>query len=96
MGAIKSRVAQGSVLDTLLFLIYLNYIIDVVKSEMRLFAEDTTLFIDVLDHTTAAESLNSDMVSINEWSNNWLVTFNPVKPESMIISKKRKAIHPTV
>ena len=36
------------------------------------------------------------MVSVNEWSNRWLVTFNPTKTESMVISRKRQSIQPSL
>ena len=33
-------------------------------------------------------SLNSDLQKVQNWSNRWLVNFNPKKTESMIISRK--------
>ena len=34
-----------------------------------------------------ADILNDDLQKINSWANKWLVTFNPSKTESMLISK---------
>ena len=35
-----------------------------------------------------ADILNDDLHKINSWANQWRVTFNPAKTESMLISKK--------
>ena len=55
MGVNTAGVPLGYVPSPLLFVIYLNGIIDVVKPEIILFADDTMLFIDVF--TIAAEHI---------------------------------------
>ena len=43
----------------------------------------------------AAELLNMDLEKIMEWAKRWLVTFNPTKTESLIISRKiNQPVHP--
>ena len=86
---VRAGVPQGSVLGPLLFLIYINDIVNIVNSPIRLFADDTTLFITVDDPVVAANSLNSDLHEVENWASKWLVLFNPSKTSSMIISKKR-------
>ena len=46
-GSIEAGVPQGSVLGPLMFLIYVNDIVDIIKSEIRLFPDDTTLYIQM-------------------------------------------------
>ena len=65
-------VPQGAVLGPLTFLIYMNDIIKDIKANIKLFADDTSLFIEVDDPNIAAEVLNSDLDKIKLWADQWL------------------------
>ena len=54
------HVPQGSILGLLLFLIFINDIVMDIGSNIRLFADDTSLFIIVENPDTAAELINLD------------------------------------
>ena len=96
-GDIRAGVPQGSVLGPLWFLVYVNDIVEIVNSEIRLFADDTTLYITVNDPIIATETLNHDLSSLSEWSNQWLVSFNPQKTKSLVVSRKVNIIdHPSL
>ena len=90
-GNLNAGVPQGSVLGPLLFLIFINDIVHVVNNcKIRLFADDTCLFIEVDDPDTVAAAMNEDLEKLNQWANKWKVDFSPPKTEEIIISKKRE------
>ena len=75
--SIEAGVPQGSVLGPLLFLVYINDLTDNISSEMRLFADDSSLFTQVngVDQTHA--KLVQDLQTITNWAYQWKMVFNP-------------------
>ena len=97
LGFIKAGVPQGSILGPLLFLVFINDIVEEINSSIRPFAHDTSLYIIVDDPLDAAIKLNADLSRIDMWASLWLVTFNPSKSESLIFSRKvNKPYHPPI
>ena len=74
---VEAGVPQGSILGPLFFLIYINDLSDNLKTNPKLFADDTSLFSIVHDLNVSANDLNHDLKKINDWAYQWKMNFNP-------------------
>ena len=71
-------------------------IVEDINSSIRLYADDTSLYIIVDNPVEAANKLNSDLSKIHQWATKWLVK-NPAKSESVIFPRRQnKPYHPPV
>ena len=97
---IRAGVPQRSVLGALLFLAYINDLVDNISSDAKLFADDTSLFTVVYDKNIATEELNRGLKIIAEWAYQWKMQFNPDVTKQavhLIFSQIRdKPIHPPI
>jgi hypothetical protein len=59
-----------------------------IKASIKLFADDTSLYVTVDTPQNAADIINRDLEKIHQWSVSWLVKFNPQKTETIVISRK--------
>ena len=85
---VTSGVPQGSVLGPALFLIYINDILEKIQSKMKLFADDSIVYREILsvdDHYI----LQRDLDLLADWSSKWLMHFNIKKCAVLSITRKR-------
>ena len=93
---VKAGVPQGSRLGPLLFLIYINDIVNDLESDILLFADDTTILATGIDPFETCNQLNRDLLKISNWAAKWKVTFNPAKSKDMIFTNKQLHNSPEV
>ena len=95
---VEAGVPQGSVLGPLLFLVYINDLIEGMKSDARIFADDTSMFVIVDDPYQAYQTLCHDLNLVEEWAHQWRMSFNPdpTKPPIEVIfsTKHNPPVHP--
>ena len=70
-------VPRGSVLEQVLFLIYINGLPNVIESICKIFPDDRSLFSKVKDKTFSKSQLNNDLNKISKWVFQWKMLFNP-------------------
>ena len=92
---VLAGVSQGSILGPLVFLIYINYLSDGLKSNVKLFAADTSLLAVVKNKEESAGDLTNDLDTISKWAYNWKILFSPYlqKPTEEVSFSRKNSIH---
>ena len=86
---IYAGVPQGSVLGPLLFLIYVNDVASSMSTFCRLFADDNSLQHTAFNSYDIEYKLNQDLLNLETWSKNWLLSFNPSKTKAIFFSTRK-------
>ena len=98
--SLYSGVPQGSVLGPLFFLVYINDLTENIASKMKLFADDSSLFIKVNGIENTQSVLEQDLKTITDWAHQWKMKFNPdlskAAIEVIFSCKKKKPVHPQI
>ena len=73
----KAGLPQSSILDSLLFLIYINDLPKDLSSNPKLFADDALLFSVIHYRSITRNDLKDDLIKISHWAYQWKINFNP-------------------
>ena len=84
---VESGVPQGSFLGPSLFLIYINDLPSSMKTQARLFADDT-MCSNEIQNTADQDTLQADLDSLAEWETKWAMEFHPAKCSTKTLSKQ--------
>ena len=82
---VLSCVPQGSVLGLVLFLIFINDLLDNIRSSVRLFADDCVLYRNIKT-LTDCQILQDDLNSLGQWETDWQMKLNVAKCHSMRVT----------
>ena len=92
VGSVLSGVPQGTVLGPLLFVIYINDMLDSISSEGLLFADDTKVFHQICSKQDSLK-LQSDIDKLEAWTKIWLLRFNADKCHVLTMGKFENILH---
>ena len=71
----------------MLFLIFINDFVSDIGSNIRVFADDTSMYL-VENPNIVAVTLQSDIDKVSTWADRSRVDFNPSKYKCLLISRK--------
>ena len=91
IGNVESGVPQGSVLGPSLFLFYINDLPTNLTSTVRLFADDTIVYLTVKSESDCGE-LQKDLDKLAIWENKWRMEFHPDKCTVLTVTKKKTPV----
>ena len=86
---VTSGVPQGSVLGPVLFILYVNELPKLTKSDIKMFADDAKVFRGIKD-TSDTQVLQEDLDTLSRWSEDWLLQFNPSKCKVMHVGRSNQ------
>ena len=92
---VTTGIPQGSIVGSLLFLIYIDDLSGDLSSKAKLFANDTSLSTVTHDIATSANELNNYLKEISDWVFQWKMSFNPdpnKQAQDVIFSRKLKSV----
>ena len=79
-------IPQGTVLGPVLFVVYINDLLDELSSDGLMFADDTKIFRQIKSRDDAV-ALQEDLKKLEEWSETWLLKFNADKCHVLTLGK---------
>ena len=88
---VSSGVPQGSVLGPSLFLFYINDMPTNITSTVRLFADDTIVYI-ALKPKSNSKTLQEDLDKLSIWEDKWSMEFHPDKCQVIPITRNKNII----
>ena len=88
---INIGVLQGSILGPLLFLIYINNLLNAINSTPRIFADDTCLILLQSSLSALEKACSDELVQLKGWCDANKIQINPSKSHILHLSHKQNS-----
>ena len=92
---VVSGVPHGSVLDPILFIIYINDILTNVTLTVTIYADDTKIYRTINEPDKNIPAIQLDLNRLTDWATKWQLRFNPEKCEVMRATHSRDRSKPS-
>ena len=89
--SVTSGVPQGSVLGPVLFLVYINDLVDELECPALIFADDAKIFVKI-NSDDDIQAMKRDLLRLQRWSDKWLLEFNPDKCVTLHIGHRNPGV----
>ena len=89
---VDSGVPQGSVLGPSMFLFYVNDLSDSLSSSVRLFADDTIIYLTIQSEDDTNQ-LQGDLDKLAEWSKAWSMELNTEKCQVITVTRNHTVVN---
>ena len=86
-------VPQGSIIGPLLFLLFINDIHFLPKSDCHMFADDSTFYTSSSDICTIESNFESDLNHIHNWCQSNQMSLHIGKTKTMLLTTRQKRAH---
>ena len=83
---VTSGVPQGSVLGPFMFIVYINDLPNELTTNCKMYADDIKL-INIIRSSSDIEKTQTDLNKLMTWSQLWLLKFNPLRQNAVIIRR---------
>ena len=84
---VTSGVPQGPVLGLVMFLIFINDLPCYVKTMVRLFANDTVIYLTIKSERDCWQ-LQDDLHFLEKWESEWSIEFSPSKSNVIQVTRR--------
>ena len=87
--SLLAGVPQGAILSPLLFILYVNDIVDATPASVNLFADETSSFVVASNPSDLRAKLQAVVDSLSTWFDKWLLSVNIEKSAVLALRQPR-------
>lgn len=88
---VNCGVPQGSILGPMLFLLYINDMVECCNANLVHYADDTTYYMTGSSLDILIETINSDLENVDTWLRANMLSLNIDKTKAIVISKRLRS-----